>query len=119
LVFIDRNRERQRACRETSSGRAVALLGLTILLGACTNPKDLLLRAWDNRAFSALEAAVRHETSARIRDIACFDVHTHSRVAECGSTEAGRRSAGGWYTPTTPPASAGFVSGKTQRRRSA
>jgi len=80
LVFIDRNRERRRACRETSSGRAVALLGLTILLGACTNPKDPRLRARDNRAFSALEAAVRHETSARIRDIACFDVHAHSRV---------------------------------------
>jgi hypothetical protein len=60
--------------------RALALLGLTILLAACTNPRDPRLRARDNRAVSALEAAVRRETSVRIRDISCFDLHGNSRV---------------------------------------
>jgi hypothetical protein len=58
----------------------VPLLALSLVLTACTNPKDPRLRARDNRAFSALEAAVRRETSARIRDVDCFDVHGNSRV---------------------------------------
>jgi hypothetical protein len=58
----------------------VPLLALSFVLAACTNPKDPRLRARDNRAFSALRAAVRRETSARIRDVACGDLRGDSRV---------------------------------------
>lgn len=72
----------------------MALLVLSVVLAACTNPKDPRLRARDNRAFSALEAAVRRETSARIRDVACFDVHGNSRV--CRVRFYGHRPAERW-----------------------
>ena len=72
----------------------VPLLALPLVLTACTNPKDPRLRARDNRAFSALEGAVRRETPARIRDVACFDVHGDSRI--CRVRFYGGRPAERW-----------------------
>lgn len=72
----------------------VPLLALSLVLAACTNPKDPRLRARDNRAVSALEAAVHRETSARIRDVACGDLHGDSRV--CRVRFYGGRQAERW-----------------------
>jgi hypothetical protein len=75
-------------------GAASLLLGLVVLVVGCTNPKEARLRARENRAGAALEAAVQRETRARIRSVAC--VRTSPRAEVCRVSFQGRRPSERW-----------------------
>jgi hypothetical protein len=66
----------------------------TILLAACTNPKNPRLRAREHRADARLVAAVHRETPARIRRIGCVQLGEEAQI--CRVSFHGGRSAERW-----------------------
>jgi hypothetical protein len=67
---------------------------LILLSTGCTNPKDARLRARENRAGAALEAAVHRETRARIRSVACTRIGDEAEV--CRVSFRGGRPTERW-----------------------
>jgi hypothetical protein len=73
---------------------AVPLVALSLVVSACTNPKDPRVRARDHRADAALVAAVRRETPARIRAVGCVQLGDEAQI--CRVSFKGDRPAERW-----------------------
>jgi hypothetical protein len=72
----------------------VPLLTVSLLVTACTNPKDARRRAREHRASAVLETAVHRETSARIRAVGCVQLRGEAQV--CRVSFHGGRPAERW-----------------------